>query len=67
MTPPLFLSAQALSELETNSDIRGTLREINFTGAKEVDAAGKKAICIFVPIPQQKIFQKIQVGQPNQS
>ena len=67
MTPPLFLSSQALSELETNSDIRGTLREINFTGAKEVDAAGKKAICIFVPIPQQKIFQKIQVGQPNQS
>ena len=52
---------QALVELESNSDIRTTLREIFFTGAKEIDAAGKKAICINVPVPQQKSFQKIQV------
>lgn len=52
---------QALVELESNSDIRTTLREIFFTGAKEIDAAGKRAICINVPVPQQKTFQKIQV------
>ena len=28
---------------------------------QEVDAAGKKAICIYVPVPLQKTFQKIQV------
>ena len=53
---------QALVELESNSDIRTTLREIFFTGAKEIDAAGKKAICINIPVPQQKTFQKIQVS-----
>ena len=49
-------------ELESNSDIRTTLREIFFTGAKELDAAGKKAICVNVPVPQQKMFQKVQVN-----
>ena len=29
--------------------------------AKEVDAVGKKAICVYVPVPQPKQFQKIQV------
>lgn len=48
-------------ELESNSDIRTTLREIFFTEAKELDAAGKKAICVYVPVPQQKTFQKVQV------
>ena len=57
--------AQALLELESNSDIRTTLREIFFTGAKEIDAAGKKAICINIPVPQQKTFQKIQVSVQN--
>lgn len=53
---------QALLELESNADIKPTLREVIFSGAKEIDAASKKAICIFVPVPQQKTFQKIQVG-----
>lgn len=54
---------KALVELESSSaDIRTTLREIFFTGAKEIDAAGKKAICINVPVPQQKTFQKIQAS-----
>ncbi|XP_064383351.1 small ribosomal subunit protein eS7-like isoform X2 [Halichondria panicea] len=53
--------SQALSELESNAEIRPTLRELVFTGAKEIDAAGKKAICVHVPVPQQKTFQKIQV------
>jgi len=48
--------------LESNADIKPTLREVIFSGAKEIDAASKKAICIFVPVPQQKTFQKIQVG-----
>ena len=54
--------SQALLELESNADIKPTLREVIFSGAKEIDAASKKAICIFVPVPQQKTFQKIQVG-----
>ena len=56
---------QALLELESNADIKPTLREVIFSGAKEIDAASKKAICIFVPVPQQKTFQKIQVGGGN--
>ena len=56
---------QALLEVESNADIRASLREVWFTGAKEIDAAGKKAICIQVPVPQQKTFQKIQVSQQS--
>ena len=52
---------QALVELESNVEIRQALREVFFVGAKKVDAAGKKAICVYVPVPQQKQFQKIQV------
>ena len=52
---------QALVELESNVEIRQALREVFFLGAKKVDAAGKKAICVYVPVPQQKLFQKIQV------
>merc|ERR1712108_46525 len=43
------------------------LRELHITAAKEVDVgsgqgggSGKKAIVIFVPVPQLKAFQKIQ-------
>ena len=52
---------QALVELESNVEIRQVLREVFFLGAKEVDAAGEEAICVYVPVPQQKQFQKIQV------
>lgn len=58
----LMFTVQALVELEANTEIRPTLREVFFTGAKEIDAAGKKAICVSVPVPQQKTFQKVQVG-----
>ena len=54
-------SRQALVELEATTDIRQILRDVFFLGAREVDAAGKKAICIYVPVPQQQQFQKIQV------
>ena len=57
----MYIRLQAILEVESNADIRASLREVFFTGAKEIDAAGKKAICIQVPVPQQKTFQKIQV------
>ena len=43
-----------------NSDLKSQLRELHITGAKEVDVLGKKAIIIFVPVPQLKAFQKLQ-------
>ena len=53
--------SQALLDLEVNSDLKASLRELHITAAKEVEcAAGKKAIVIFVPVPQLKAFQKIQ-------
>ncbi|KAI7690303.1 hypothetical protein SSS_08310 [Sarcoptes scabiei] len=52
--------AQALLDLEMNTDLKPYLRELHITGAKEVDVAGKKAIIISVPVPQLKAFQKIQ-------
>merc|ERR1712080_5494 len=52
--------SQALLDLEMNSDLKASLRELYITGAKEIDAAGKKAIIIFVPVPQLRAFQKIQ-------
>ena len=52
--------AQALLDLEINSDLKAQLRELYITAAKEVEVAGKKAIIIFVPVPQLKAFQKIQ-------
>uniref|UniRef100_A0A5F9CNS3 Small ribosomal subunit protein eS7 n=1 Tax=Oryctolagus cuniculus TaxID=9986 RepID=A0A5F9CNS3_RABIT len=54
--------SQALLELEMNSDLKAQLRELNITAAKEIEVGGgRKAIIIFVPVPQLKSFQKIQV------
>jgi small subunit ribosomal protein S7e len=53
--------AQTLLDLETSTDLKAQLRELHITGAREVDiSGGKKAIIIFVPVPQLKSFQKIQ-------
>merc|ERR1711993_31795 len=53
--------SQALLDLEMNSDLKSHLRELHINAAKEVEVgAGKKAIVIFVPVPQLKAFQKIQ-------
>merc|ERR1712244_57355 len=53
--------SQALLDLEVNSDLKASLRELHITAAKEVEcAAGKKALVVFVPVPQLKAFQKIQ-------
>ncbi|CAG0880432.1 unnamed protein product [Darwinula stevensoni] len=51
---------QALVDLETNSDLKAQLRELYVTAAKEIDVNGKKAIIIFVPVPQLRMYQKIQ-------
>jgi len=52
--------SQALLELEMNTDLKPQLRELHITGAKEVDVNGKKAIIIYVPVPQLKAYQKLQ-------
>ena len=53
--------AGALLDLEANSDLKASLRALHITAAKEVECSGgKKAIVIFVPVPQLKAFQKIQ-------
>merc|ERR1739838_302208 len=50
-----------MGDLEVNSDLKASLRELHITAAKEVECSGgKKAIVIFVPVPQLKQFQKIQ-------
>nr|BAN20341.1 ribosomal protein S7 [Riptortus pedestris] len=53
--------AQALLDLEQNSDLKAQLRELHITKAKELDLNGKKSIIIYVPMPQLKSFQKIQI------
>lgn len=54
--------AQALIDLENNvPELKKDLRPLKITAAKEVNVAGgNKAIVIFVPVPQQKAFNKIQ-------
>ena len=52
--------SQALLDLEVNSDLKASLRELHITAVKEVEYSGKKAIVIFVPVPQLKAFQKHQ-------
>merc|ERR1712198_757541 len=52
----------ALMELESSSDLKAQLRELFIRSAQEVEIGkGKKAIIVFVPVPQLKAFQKIQV------
>jgi len=54
--------AQALIDLENNvPDLKAELRPLQISAAREVDVrGGKKAIVIFVPIPQLKAFHKVQ-------
>jgi len=65
ITPPDEIEttvAQTLIELENNvPELKNELRPLQISAAKEVDVkGGKKAIVIFVPIPQLKAFHKIQ-------
>lgn len=54
--------AQAILDLETNvPDLRSELRPLQISAAREVDVkGGRKAIVIFVPVPQIKAFHKVQ-------
>ncbi|EPQ27648.1 uncharacterized protein PFL1_04786 [Pseudozyma flocculosa PF-1] len=54
--------AQAILDLEANvPELKSELRPLQISAAKEVDVkGGKKAIVIFVPMPQLKAFHKIQ-------
>nr|AHW80360.1 ribosomal protein [Levipalatum texanum] len=53
--------AHALGDLEANSEIKSQLRELFIVGAKEVELGNKKSIVVYVPVPQLKQFQKVQV------
>ncbi|KAF9647042.1 40S ribosomal protein S7 [Thelephora ganbajun] len=54
---------QALIDLENNvPDLKTELRSLQISAAREVDVrGGKKAIVIFVPVPQLKAFHKVQL------
>lgn len=64
-TPPDEIEtsvAQALIDLENNvPELKSELRALQISAAREVDVrGGKKAIVIFVPVPQLKAFHKVQ-------
>lgn len=64
-TPPTEIEqtiAQALLDLQTNvADLKSELTPLQISAAKEVDVkGGKKAVVIFVPVPQAKAFHKVQ-------
>jgi small subunit ribosomal protein S7e len=54
--------AQALIDLENNvPELKTELRVLQISAAREVDVrGGKKAIVVFVPVPQLKAFRKVQ-------
>lgn len=54
--------AQALIDLENNvPELKTELRALQISAAREVDVrGGKKAIVVFVPVPQLKAFRKVQ-------
>ncbi|KAF7720639.1 40S ribosomal protein [Apophysomyces ossiformis] len=54
--------AQALLDLQNNvPELKKDLAPLQISSAKEIEiGAGKKAIVIFVPVPAQKAFHKIQ-------
>ena len=57
--------AQALLDLESNvPELKSELRPLQISAAREVDVkGGRKAIVIFVPVPQLKAFRKLQQRQ----
>ena len=54
--------ARALTDLENNvPELKAELHPLQISAAREVDVrGGKKAIVIFVPVPQLKAFHKVQ-------
>ena len=58
--PHVYLS-QAILELELNSELKPLLRDLHIVGATELEAGPtKKAIIVYVPVPQLKAWQKVQ-------
>lgn len=57
--------AQALIDLENNvPELKADLRPLQISAAREVDVrGGKKAIVVFVPVPQLKAYRKNQIQQ----
>jgi small subunit ribosomal protein S7e len=53
--------AQSFIELENNvPELKAELRPLQISTAKEIDVkGGKKAIVIFVPVPQLKAYRKV--------
>jgi hypothetical protein len=64
-TPPTELEkrlAQAYLDLEAANvgDMKGDLRPLQISAAREIDVkGGKKAIVIFVPVPQLKGYRRL--------
>ncbi|KAG0671347.1 40S ribosomal protein [Maudiozyma exigua] len=54
--------AQAFTELENSSaDLKAELRPLQFKSIREIDVAqGKKALIVFVPVPQLAAYHKVQ-------
>lgn len=55
--------AQALVDLENNvPELKHELQNLQISAAREVDVkGGKKAIVVFVPVPQLKAYHKVQL------
>lgn len=54
------MHTQALLDLEAG-ELKADIRPLQISAAREIDVkGGKKAIVIFVPVPQLKAFHKIQ-------
>ncbi|KIM26301.1 hypothetical protein M408DRAFT_73006 [Serendipita vermifera MAFF 305830] len=53
--------AQSLVELESNvPELKSELRPLQISAAREVDVkGGKKAVVVFVPVPQLKAYRKV--------
>jgi hypothetical protein len=61
-TKSIVRRMQALVDLENSvPDLKMELRPLQISAAREVDVrGGKKAIVVFVPVPQLKAFHKVQ-------
>ena len=54
--------AQAIFDLETNSDLKSDLKDLHFINAREIKTQnGKRAILIVVPYTLLPQFKKIQL------
>ncbi|KAJ3484340.1 hypothetical protein NLI96_g5698 [Meripilus lineatus] len=60
--------AQALIDLEQSApELKAELRPLQISAAREVDVrGGKKAIVIFVPVPQLKAFHRVQARRVSE-